>query len=537
MGATNPPDSMRTVRDVIESKARQYGEKTYLRYKDRKITFEELDRQTNIIANELLDRGISPGDHVCLLMYNSPEYVLTYFALAKIGVVIVPIDTRFTGETLSHVLSKTEANTILFDGKTQEEYESVREDVSEIKTEYFVGSDNVTQKYLPFDTLLDGEPDPPDVSVSGTDTISIIFVQEYDAEVPKGVVLPNYSYVYTGWEMSKNTIGYSDDERLFTNLPLYSIATFQLGAMGALTAGVQFVIEDPFDPDVFWDQVEHYDATTVIYLGRMLSVLYNREEAEKHKNNSLQRAIGHGFGFGFSTDKQLIKDFEKKFDLTIFEGYGATETGGVMSCNSPQERKVGSSGKAVTYAEVEIVDDHDRFLDAGESGEIVVRPSYPNTMFKHYYNDMEATVENCRNQWIHTGDIGYLDEDGFLHFIASKKNSIYRGQISGSISSLEIESVINTHPSVAESAVVGVQVSHGNEEIKAVVVPETDMDLTPVEVCSHCEQHLPRVEVPRYITIRNELPRSPTGKIKKGDLRQDLSANVWDRKSGYELSR
>jgi len=158
-------------------------------------------------------------------------------------------------------------------------------------------------------------------------------------------------------------------------------------------------------------------------------------------------------------------------------------------------------------------------------------------MMKQYHENPPATREAFRNQWLHTGGIGYKDEDGYLHFIANRDNSIYRGRVDGRISSLEIESFINAQPGVRQSTVVGVRNEQGNEEIKALVVPEDGTDITPIDVCKRCEQQLPYLKVPRYIELRDDLPRSPSGKVRKRDLKAEGTADAWDRKSGYELSR
>lgn len=536
MNGITPPASTRTVKDAVEMQAAEKGDDPFLRYKDMTISYVELNQRANAIANELYTRGVEPGDIVCLFLYNSPEYVFTYFALAKLGAVVAPIDTRFTGETLAFVLSKIETDAILLDSETRAEYETVRNRVSSGATEYFVGDQPTEYPYRDFDILLDGESEsPPPITVDETDTLSVTFVQRHAAEQPKGVKLPQYSYINTGWESCENIFYISADDRLFTTLPLYSIVMFQVGVVGALLAGAQFVIEDPFDPDVFWEQVDTYDATIILYLGRMLSVLYNQETGPDNGETSVEMAIGHGFGFG--TDETLIENFEDRFDITVLEGYGVTQTASLATINSSVDRKIGSSGRPVSYADVAIVDDNDWPVESGESGEIVVRPTRPNTMVQGYYNDPEGTVELCRNQWIHTGDIGYMDEDGYLHFVANEDNSIYRGRIAGRISALEIESVISSQPAVRTSAVVGVENESGNEEIKAIVVPKDDVDLNPVDICRHCEQHLPYLKVPRYIEICEKLPPNSTGKIRQQDLRESDRVDMWDRKSGYELSR
>ncbi|MHB9286481.1 AMP-binding protein [Halobacteriales archaeon Cl-PHB] len=532
---SEPPSSLRTVRDALERQATERGDEPFLRYRDREVSFAEVDRRANAVADTLYPRTVEPGDTVCLFMYNSIEYVVLYFALAKIGAVVAPIDTRFTDETLATALARSEADTVFVDGKTIDEYDAVRNRIPSVTSEYFVGDRQTDRVYRDFAVDPAGNPGPPDVSLRETDTLSVTFVQRNAAEPPRGVLLPQYSYINTGWEAGENLFDFSPADRIFTTLPLYSIFTFQIGVMAALLTGAQFVVEDPFDPDVFWDLVEEYDASIMLYLGRLLSVLYSQEPDAAHADNPVDLAIGHGFGFG--TDETLIENFEDRFGITVLEGYGVTQTSTIATYNTPGNRKIGSSGTPVSYAQVEIVDERDWPVEPGESGEIVVRPTRPNTMLQRYLDEPEETVEVCRNQWIHSGDIGYKDEDGFLHFIANEDNSIYRGRVAGRVSSLEIEGVINAHPAVQGSAVVGVENQTANEEIKAVVVAVDGVDLDPVDVCQHCQQQLPYLKVPRYVEIREELPRSPTGKIRKKSLRESGLSEAWDKESGYELSR
>ncbi len=529
-----PPESVRTIPDAVERQATRRPEETFLRYGDRSVTYGELDRETNAVANALRAEGVSPGDHVCLSLYNSPAYVYTYLALAKLGAVAAPIDTRFTGDTLAYVLSQSDADVLFLDGETREAYEAVRGRVSNITSEFFVGDSS--DQYRTFEDLRAGASgEPPGTAVAETDTASVTYVQRHAAERPKGVMLPHYSYVNTGWEAGRNVFAFDAADRVFTTLPLYSIFTVQLGVMGTLLTDAEFVLGEQFDPDRFWDRIEAHGATAFLYLSRMLSVLYNQETGPAEGADTVQWAIGHGFGF--DTDETLIRNFERRFDITVLEGYGVTEVATIATYNHPGERRPGSVGTPVTHADVRVVDDDDRSVPPGETGEIVVRPTRPNTMMQGYYDDPDHTVGAWRNQWIHTGDIGYLDEDGFLYFVAKRDNSIYRGTIAGRISSLEIESVIDALSDVRESAVVGVTNERGHEEIKAVVVPAEGFDLDPVAVCRHCEQQLPYLKVPRYIELRDALPRSPSGKVQKRTLQDEGVRETWDRESGYELSR
>jgi acyl-CoA synthetase (AMP-forming)/AMP-acid ligase II len=237
------------------------------------------------------------------------------------------------------------------------------------------------------------------------------------------------------------------------------------------------------------------------------------------------------------SDEALFRKFENRFDVKILEGYGTTQVSTIATYNSIDDRKLASVGRPPSYAEVQIVDSDDWPVPTGERGEIVIRPTRPNTMLQGYYDDLEETIADCRNQWIHTGGIGYKDDDGYVHFVATEVNSIYRGRIAGRISSLEIESLINAKAGVKDSTVLGIMNDDGREEIKAVVLAENGADITPVSVCKHCEQQLPYLKVPRYIEIRDEFPRNPSGKIRKEELKDRSTNNVWDRESGYELSR
>lgn len=536
MPERRPPSGVETLGEALERNAAEIADKPFLRYGDERITYGECDRRVNELANGLETRGIGPGDTVCLFMYNSLEYVTLYFALAKLGAVVAPIDTRFTGETLSTALSMSGAEMVFVDERTRETYEAARGDVPDVAAEYFLGDRPEDHPYRPFRSLLGGEPtDAPGGEHNGTDTASVTFVQRRATEQPKGVLLPQFAYINTGWTVAKELFGYDGGDRIFTTLPLYSIFTFQLGVVGALFAGAEFVISDPFDPDTYWREVEACEATIILYLGRMLSVLHNQHPGSGERSNPVELAIGHGFGFG--TDETLIREFEERFGITVLEGYGITQTSTIATYNTPEERRIGSSGKAVPYADVEIVDEDDWPVDTGESGEIVIRPKRPNAMFKGYLSDPEGTVEVCRNQWIHSGDIGYKDEDGFVYFIANEDNSIYRGRIAGRVSSLEIEGVIDAAQNVRESAVVGVEDRSGTEEIKAIVVPEAGTELSPIDVYRHCKRSLPYLKVPRYVDIRSEMPRSPTGKIRRTRLREDGIETAWDREAGYEFSR
>jgi acyl-CoA synthetase (AMP-forming)/AMP-acid ligase II len=527
-----------TLDGLLEEKAAKLGETPFFQYQDDEYSYAELDAKANAIANELHAKGIEEGDAVCILSYNRPEYLYTIFALAKIGAIAAPIDTRFTEETLTHVLSNTDAKILILDANAKTNYETVRDEVSNITTEFFVGPPESRHPYHDFDQLLEGnESTPPDTETSGTDTCSVYYIQRYpQRNYPQAVKLPHYSYVNTGWEASQNILSLSQNDCIFTTLPFYSSYPIQMGVTGALIAEAEFAFEKQFDGDRFWEWIRTHDATVFLYLGRMLSVLRNQETTPSEDENPTEYAIGHGFGV--EMDATIIDTFEERFDITVLEAYGTTATATLATSNRVNDRKLGSIGKPISSAEVRIVDENDWVVPTGDTGEIVVRPTIPNTMMQEFYDDSELTTEVCRNQWIHTNDIGYKDEDGYLYFVANKSNTIHLSRVAGRISSLEIESVIDSHPDAAESVVFGVTDDAGEQSIKAVVVPKEGTSLSPIDVSEHCEHQLTYRKLPRYVQIRTELPRSPSGKVEFDELRGTTIADgVWDRERGYELGR
>lgn len=533
MSENIPLDTVQTLGELLEEKAATIGERTFFCYQGETYSYEDLNRNANAVANKLRRMGVSTGDVVCISLYNRPEYLYTLFALAKIGAVAAPIDTRFAGSALEYILTETEAQVLILDSDTRETYEEVRNE-TDIGSEFFVGGDS-GHPYRSFDQLLEGnESASPNVEVHGEDICSITYIQRYETRNPQGVVLPHYSYINTGWETYQNILELSQDDCVFTTLPFYSSYPVQMGITSAMFAEAKFAFETHFDRQRFWKWIRSYDATIFLYLGRMLSVLLNQGEDEL--DNPTEFALGHGFGF--DTDENLIRDFEQRFDITVLEAYGITPTATIATSNLPGDRNVGSVGRPLSYIDIKIVDENDWVVPTGEKGEIVVRSTRPNTMIREFYENPKLTVEVCRNQWIHTNDIGYRDEEGYLYFVANKADSIHLGRVGGRISSLEIESVIDSHPNIAESAVLGVSEDMGEEAIKAVVVSEDGVDLSPIDVSRHCEKKLTYHKLPRYIEFRDELPRSPAGKIRKDQLREtSITAGVWDRDDGYNLNR
>lgn len=523
-----PPEQYETVVDLVEDKAVTKADASLVHCGDETYSYREINAHANAVANELASCGIQNGSKVCTFLSNSPEYIAAWFGIAKAGATMVSLNTDLRGDELLYVLEDSEPSTILLEEQTRANYETVRDDITTIRREYLL-TDDMYDEYTPFDDLFASNgSESPDPDLSRSDPMAIIYTSGTTSR-PKGVLLPHFSYINTGWEFGHNIFHLDESDRPFTTLPLSHCNAQQTTVMGSMLAETDFVLQRTFDPATFWDEIRRHDATVFNYIGTMITNLYKQDERPDDSDNP---AV---YGVGADAATELIEDFEARFGVKLIEGYGLTETATVAAINPIDDRRIGSFGKPLTYTEVEIVDNEDEPLPPGEEGEIVVRPTRPNTMMLNYYNQCAETVDAWQNLWFHTGDIGYKDEDGYLYFVDRKAYAIQqRGE---SISSFEVENVLSDHPDVQEAAVFGVPNTRGEEEVKAVIVPTTDADPTPVDIAEYCDGHLPYFKAPRYIEIINDAPKTATERIKKYELKRRGVGDAWDRETGYELKR
>lgn len=528
MSDSAPAPSVRTVPELVEKRAEELSDVPLVRFREQTYTYAEIDDQSNRMANALLDHGIEKGSNVAVFLENSPEYLSLWFSLAKIGAVMVPINVDHHGETLSHILEDCDPDMIVIDESTRENYETVRDEFQDELPELTIAETKGTGYHRFDETFPEYTNQAPTVSIDPGDAMGIIYTSGSTGE-PKGVILPHYSYLNTGWEFSHNVLDIDEEDRLFTTLPLFHCNAQQTTVIGAMLAGTDFVLAAEFTPESFWKEIREHDVTVFNYIGGMIPLLYKLDkEPEDHENPAK-------YGIGAAAPVEIIEEFEDRFGVTLIEGYGLTETATVATINQPDSRRLGSIGKSLSYTTVDIVDTDDTPLPPEETGEIVVRPDRPNTMMKRYYGRPSETVDAWQNLWFHTGDLGYKDEDGYLYFVDRKEYAINKQD--EVISSFEIERAIAEHHKIQEVSVFGVPNERGNEDIKAVIVPRPDVELTPVAVMRHCEQRLTYFKQPRYVELVPELPKTPTERVKKYKLQDRDNADAWDRENGYELMR
>jgi len=512
------PGEIATVSDLIRTKASKNETKPLVHFDGESVTYDEINRRATAVACGLTSHETGKGDHVGVLLPNSIEYLSIFFAVAKLGAIIVPLNTSLEGEDLAYHIRNSDVEKIVVHESRLGNYQAVRDDVNP-ELEIVVGP-SVAEGMVQFDELRERETSLPDVTVEPEDPFSIIHTSGTTG-LPKGVILPHRSYLITGREYAKN-IELGKDDIWYTSLPLFHANTQQTTLMGSMLNDRPFVLGPRFSASKFWERVDEYEATIFSYIGSIISILHKRDEGPEQ--TSLRLGVGGG------APAEMIRAFEREYDLKLLEGYGLTEMGTSMSKVRPEmnpKERYETEGKPVSFVDVAVLDDDDNELPPGSKGEIAARPLEPYSMMLEYYDRPEATVSAWRNLWFHTGDLGYFDEHGNLHFVDRKTFSIRRrGE---NISSQEVEQVILQHPDVEEVAVVGVDSELGDEEVKGYVVG----DVEPASVVDVCDGELADFKIPRYVEVVDELPRTETERVQKQKLSERGIVDAWDRETQY----
>lgn len=513
---------MKSVGEILESSAEKFGQKPFAFFHNNVLTFRELNNKANQISNWLIHNNFTKGKKALIFMDTSFDWLYVWFGLIKAGIVAIPINTAYKGKLLQYLIKDSDANLMFIDEKYVERIRKIKADIQEIQV--VVNSNNRTYQKFGISAQLFSEifkmpSESPNVVNYYFDTVAMLYTSGTTGP-SKGVIQPHGQYVWCGEQVAKQ-LNLKEDDIFYCWLPLFHIVPVGMIFMSCLQVGSAVALSERFSVSKFWDEVKKYNATITGGFATMIELLYKLPPKKDDAKNPLRQIVVGGI------PKKIAEDFEKRFDLILTDDYGMTEVEPISYLTVEDRlKKPGSCGRPVSDIEVKIFDEYDNELKANEIGEIVVRPKKAFIMMKGYYNRPLDTVNSWRNLWFHTGDYGYLDEDGYLYFVDRKKDSIRRrGE---NISSFELESIINAHPSVLESVAVGVPSKLGEEDVKVIVQLKDGMSLTAEELIEYCESEMAFFMVPRYVEFVQSFPRTETGKILKRELR-NINQNTWDR--------
>jgi crotonobetaine/carnitine-CoA ligase len=524
-----PPRDKCVVRYLIDRWASERGDQPYVLFDGgQHWTYAQLREKVVAVAVGLQQQGVQQGHHVLCWQPNTPEMLLTYYALNYLGAVYVPINTAYRGGVLEHVIENSDAKLAVVHADLVPRLKEVA--LAKLDRIVVTGTDAVPAAPLPatlFSALPGRESDlrPLARPIEPWDTQSIIYTSGTTG--PSKGVLSSYLHMYTNpgpeaWHFIDG------NDRFLVNMPM-----FHIGGMGLcfamLARGGSCVLPERFSTDTFWPLVRETETTAVFLLGVMATFLLKAPPGAHDCDHKVRKCFIVPLNDG-------AQEVHERFGLDVYTIFNMTEISSpIVSEPNPQVR--GTCGKVRPGVDVRLVDDNDCEVAVGQVGEMIVRTDRPWAMNSGYYKNPEATARAWRNGWFHTGDAFRQDEQGNFFFVDRIKDAIRRrGE---NISSFEVEAEIVRFPAVREAAAVAVPSELGEDEVLAIVAPAPGETVDPAALIEFLRDRLAYFMIPRYVRVLPELPKTPSAKVLKADLRrQGITPDTWDRdKAGIVVRR
>jgi len=492
----------------VERRAELTPDRVALVVGDRETSYAELHARSASVAGALSDAGVGPGDRVAVYLPNGREYAETLLACARLGAIIVPLSTRLAVPELAYMVNDSGATALVYDAVRREVVEGFRRG-SGIKVGFSVG-----------------DPAPGDVSYEDAlaasaafeardvapDDVLAIFYTSGTTGNPKGAMLMHGNFFWTNLNILL-AFDLQHDERSLMVLPMFHLGGWNVNTLSVWLKGGTVVVEREFDPGRALELISRHRITSMMGVPTIYQMLADHPSFASADLSSLRLLVCGGAPLPVT----LIRRYQER-GVRFIQGYGLTEAAPNVLCLPPEdaERKAGAAGRPYFFVDVRVVDTDDRPVPPGGSGEIVVRG--PSVM-KGYWNLPEETARALRGGWLRTGDVGRIDEDGTIWIVDRVKDMYISG--GENVYPAEVENVLAAHPAVAEAAVIGVPHQRWGEAGRAIVVRRPGASVTADEVIAFCAERLAKFKVPVDVMFVDALPRNPTGKLLKPQLREE----------------
>ncbi|GAC1468688.1 MAG: ATP-dependent acyl-CoA ligase [Gemmatimonadaceae bacterium] len=515
------------VRDFLEEAARRSPDAIFLLHDGDRWTYAEFNRQVDAAAARWRELGVRKGDRVAFMLENRPEFLQYWFGLAKLGGILVAINTRWQAAEVEQFLTLTEPRCALVGEAYRDVFHAASTDLALERLLTF-GSDARYDDIAAISVRASSEN--LRVPLAASDVISFISTSGTTGR-PKAVMQTHGNFVLTG-EGYATWVELQPTERIYLCLPLFHINSQAYTVMGAIAARATIVLVERFSASRFWSDMSAHGVNVFNHIGSMLVVLMKRNPTPEERNHAVRLTYG-----GPALPGPVREEVEERFGLTVISGIGMSETTFGLIEPLHQVRRSGSLGTVRQHPdprirnEARVVDDAGADVPRGEVGELLLRSP---VHMKGYYRNPEQTATTIRNGWLHTGDLVRQDDDGYFYFVDRKKDIIrVRGE---NVASSEVEDVLNEHPLVLEVAVIGVPSELTDDDIAAFVVLGGDVDLSSEDLRDWCRTKLASFKLPRYIWQVDALPKTETLRTEKHQLRADtivrLQADTDDVRGG-----
>lgn len=476
-----------TLGDMLEESSVSYSDNISIIHKGKILTYGELNDSTNALGNALTKRGIKKGDKVAIMLPNTPDFIISYFAVVKLGAVAVTLNTLSTSYELIHLLSDSESRALITTAAAVKRFEEIRGDCP--LCEHLIVTEGDEGDISIEDVLATGPRDLEAVGISLDDPAVMIYTAGLTGK-PLGAVL-THGNLSTQSLLLRDMIHADEHDRGLCLIPLFHSFGAVANMLGILKVGASLVMMDQFKMDSIFKAIEEKKITYIAAVPRLFLGMFIYEGAEKHNLDSLRLCVTGGS----AAPPELFGSFEKKFKVRLMEGYGLTEASPVCSFSRfDMVQKTGSVGIPIPGVEAKVIDDSGEKLPAGEEGELLVRG--PNVM-KGYYGNDAATADVVKEGWLHTGDLAWIDKDGYIFLTGLKKRMIITSGFN--VYPKEVEDVLHMHGAVESARVVGKPDMMRGETVKAIIVKKEGAEVDDKAIIKHCRIYLSPYKTPRTI--------------------------------------
>lgn len=510
---------------LLEEKAARHGDRPFLNFYGRRFTYAEMDANANRVAHYLQGLGAVPGKAIAIMMKNSPQWLDVFFGAQKLGMCAVPANIALRGDQLAHIFNHSGSSYVCIDQDLLPFYESIKSKLPAppviIVNPRPAGQEfPAHQGYVSLDKAYghDSSSARPAVSVREGDPCLLLYTSGTTG-LPKGV--PTH-YGRTNIRMMSllNRALLNKDDVYFTCLPLFHANAIILTVTSAMNVGAQVALREKFSASRFWDEIRETGATLFNTIGGIIPILMKQPEKPNDRNHSVKQVLSA------ACPTDMWEAFEKRFGVKLIEGYGAVDGGGIIVMNYGQA-PVGSMGKPLG-SKYRIVDDDDKDVQSGQSGELIFFAGKKAGNAVEYFKDEKATSSKIKDGWIHTGDMVYADKKGYLYFVGRKTESLrHRGE---NISAYEVEHALLQYPDIVECAVYAVPSELGEDDVMAAIVPVEGKTVEPGKLYEFLKEHLAKFAIPRYFRFMPEMPKTETQRVIKGVLsKEGVTPDTIDR--------